>query len=72
VYTYPEVGLYGESRGTDALSEWPLVYNGRILAENSREVIEAGAGSVAMISGLLGDLAGGSVALRDLLAALRL
>jgi thiamine-phosphate pyrophosphorylase len=68
----PVVGLDGVRLAREAIGERPLVAIGGILPVNSREVIEAGAGSVAMISGLLGDLAGVSVALRDLLAALRL
>jgi thiamine-phosphate pyrophosphorylase len=48
------VGLEGVKRAR-ALTTKPLVAIGGITRENARSVIEAGADSVAVIGGLLGD-----------------
>ena len=59
VDTEPVVGLEGVRRAR-ALTRKPLVAIGGITRENARSVIDAGADSVAVISGLVmaGDLAG--------------
>ncbi|HEY2963152.1 MAG TPA: thiamine phosphate synthase [Pyrinomonadaceae bacterium] len=49
----PVVGLEGLRSVREAIGERPLVGIGGITPANAREVIEAGADSVAMISGLL-------------------
>jgi thiamine-phosphate pyrophosphorylase len=67
----PVVGLEGV-RAARALTRLPLVAIGGITGENAREVIEAGADSVAVISGLLPeDGKGMAQRVRDFLAFLR-
>jgi thiamine-phosphate pyrophosphorylase len=67
----PVVGLEGV-RAARALTRLPLVAIGGITGENAREVIEAGADSVAVISGLLpDDDKGMAQRVRDFLAFLR-
>jgi thiamine-phosphate pyrophosphorylase len=67
----PVVGLVGV-RAARALTRLPLVAIGGITGENAREVIEAGADSVAVISGLLPeDDKGMAQRVRDFLAFLR-
>jgi thiamine-phosphate pyrophosphorylase len=51
----PVVGLEGLRAVRNAVGEIPLVAIGGITAENAASVIEAGADSVALISGLLSD-----------------
>jgi thiamine-phosphate pyrophosphorylase len=67
----PVVGLEGVKAARE-LTRLPLVAIGGITSENGREVIEAGADSVAVISGLLpeGDR-GMAERVRDFLAFLR-
>jgi thiamine-phosphate pyrophosphorylase len=67
----PVVGLEGV-KAARALTRLPLVAIGGITSENGREVIEAGADSVAVISGLLpGDGKRMTERVRDFLAFLR-
>jgi thiamine-phosphate pyrophosphorylase len=67
----PVVGLEGV-KAARALTRLPLVAIGGITSENGREVIEAGADSVAVISGLLPeDGKGMAERVRDFLAFLR-
>jgi thiamine-phosphate pyrophosphorylase len=67
----PVVGLEGV-KAARALTRLPLVAIGGITSENGREVIEAGADSVAVISGLLpGDGKRMAERVRDFLAFLR-
>jgi thiamine-phosphate pyrophosphorylase len=67
----PVVGLEGV-KAARALTRLPLVAIGGITKENGREVIEAGADSVAVISGLLPeDGKGMAERVRDFLAFLR-
>jgi thiamine-phosphate pyrophosphorylase len=67
----PVVGLEGV-KAARALTRLPLVAIGGITAENGREVIEAGADAVAVISGLLPQAGQGmSERVRDFLAFLR-
>lgn len=66
----PVVGLDGLRTVRSATRTIPLVAIGGITAANARDVIEAGADSVAIISGLLNDQRGVSTALRALLASL--
>ena len=49
------VGLEGVNEVRKALGDFPLVAIGGITSENFRAVLEAGANSVAIISGLLSD-----------------
>jgi len=56
----PDVGLDGLRAVRDAIGNIPLVAIGGITAENAASVIDAGADSVALISGLL---AGGPAAI---------
>jgi len=49
------IGLEGVNEVRKALGDFPLVAIGGITSENFREVLEAGANSVAIISGLLSD-----------------
>ncbi len=49
----PTVGLYGLSRVRQAIGSIPLVAIGGITCENAREVLDAGADTVAVISALL-------------------
>lgn len=58
----PTVGLDGLRAVREAIGETPLVAIGGITLENAASVIEAGADSVAIISGLL---SGGHAALSD-------
>lgn len=53
--TAPTVGLDGLRAVREAIGEFPLVAIGGITRENAREVIQAGADSVAVISALLSD-----------------
>ena len=67
----PVVGLEGV-KAARALTRLPLVAIGGITSENGREVIEAGADSVAVISGLLPeDAKRMAERVRDFLAFLR-
>jgi thiamine-phosphate pyrophosphorylase len=67
----PVVGLEGV-KAARALTRLPLVAIGGITAENGREVIEAGADAVAVISALLPQAGQGmSQRIRDFLAFLR-
>jgi thiamine-phosphate pyrophosphorylase len=67
----PVVGLEGV-KAARALTRLPLVAIGGITSENGRQVIEAGADSVAVISGLLPeDGKGMAERVRDFLAFLR-
>ncbi|HEX6284630.1 MAG TPA: thiamine phosphate synthase [Pyrinomonadaceae bacterium] len=66
----PVVGLDGVRAVRKAIGERSLVAIGGITHENSRDVIMAGADSVAMISGLLKDPAGIVAAVRSLLETL--
>jgi thiamine-phosphate pyrophosphorylase len=67
----PVVGLEGV-KAARTLTRLPLVAIGGITSENGREVIEAGADSVAVISGLLpGDGKRMAERVRDFLAFLR-
>jgi thiamine-phosphate pyrophosphorylase len=66
----PVIGLEGLRAVRDAIGEKPLVGIGGITAANAREVIDAGADSVAMISGLLASPTEVSSTLRDLFASL--
>ena len=67
----PVVGLEGV-KAARALTRLPLVGIGGITAENGREVIEAGADAVAVISALLPQAGQGmSQRIRDFLAFLR-
>ena len=65
----PIVGLDGVRVVRDAIGDKPLVGIGGITPANAREVIAAGADSVAMISGLWTASASASTILRDLFAA---
>jgi len=49
------VGLEGVNEVREAVGDFPLVAIGGITSENFRAVLEAGANSVAIISGLLSD-----------------
>ena len=49
------VGLEGVNEVREAVGDFPLVAIGGITSEDFREVLEAGANSVAIISGLLSD-----------------
>ena len=53
--TAPVLGLDGLQAIRQEIGEFPLVAIGGITRENAREVIEAGADSVALISALLSD-----------------
>lgn len=53
--TAPVVGCDGLRAVREAIGEFPLVAIGGITRENAREVIEAGADSVAVISALLSN-----------------
>jgi thiamine-phosphate pyrophosphorylase len=66
----PVVGLAGVRTVRDAIGDVPLVAIGGITPANARDVIEAGADSVAMISGLLTSPEGISATLRTLLRSL--
>jgi thiamine-phosphate pyrophosphorylase len=70
VDTEPVVGLEGVRRAR-ALTTKPLVAIGGITRANARSVIEAGADSVAVISGLLGQGESVEDVVRDFLALLR-
>lgn len=63
----PTVGLDGLRAVREATGQTPLVAIGGITLDNAASVIEAGAGSVAIISGLL---SGGSATLSDRFRAL--
>ena len=65
----PVVGLDGLRSARRLLGDRPLVAIGGITAENCREVIKAGADSVALISALLSDPAKISTNMRLMLAA---
>lgn len=62
----PVVGLAGVRTVRDAIGDVPLVAIGGITPANARDVIEAGADSVAMIRGLLASPAEISATLRAL------
>jgi thiamine-phosphate pyrophosphorylase len=64
------IGLEGVRRAR-ALTSKPLVVIGGIMRENARSVLEAGADSVAVISGLLVDGKSVGEAARDFLEILR-
>jgi len=66
----PVVGLDGLRAIRDAIGDVALVAIGGITPANARDVLDAGSGSVALISGLLHDPGGVSTILRDLLASL--
>ena len=66
----PVVGLEGVRVVRDAIGEKPLVAIGGITPANAREVIEAGADSVAMVSGLLSGREAISSRLRNVLTSL--
>jgi thiamine-phosphate pyrophosphorylase len=66
----PEVGLEQLRAVREAIGQLPLVAIGGITPANARAVIEAGADSVAMISGLFADPLGVSATLRALLNSL--
>ena len=66
----PVVGLEGLRVVRAATGSLPLVAIGGVTPANARDVIEAGADSVAMISGLLSGPGNISSKLRDLLASL--
>lgn len=66
----PVVGLEGVRLVREATGTVPLVAIGGVTPVNAREVIEAGADSVAMISGLLAAPGEVSARLGELLAAL--
>lgn len=66
----PVVGLAGVRTVRDAIGDVPLVAIGGITPTNARDVIAAGADSVAMISGLLASPEGISAILRTLLRSL--
>jgi thiamine-phosphate pyrophosphorylase len=68
--TEPVVGLEGVRRAR-ALTTKPLVAIGGITRANARSAIEAGADSVAVISGLLADGEGVEQVARDFLELLR-
>jgi thiamine-phosphate pyrophosphorylase len=68
--TSPVVGLEGLRRVRDTIGPLPLVAIGGITPTNAREVLEAGADSVAMISGLLANPSQISATLRNLLQSL--
>jgi thiamine-phosphate pyrophosphorylase len=53
--TSPVLGLEGLRAVRDAIGDFPLVAIGGITYANAREVLEAGADSVAVISALLSD-----------------
>ena len=65
----PVVGLEGLRVVRAATGSLPLVAIGGVTPANARDVIEAGADSVAMISGLLSGPGNISSKLRDLLAS---
>ena len=66
----PVVGLEGLRVVREATGSLPLVAIGGVTPANARDVIDAGADSVAMISGLLSGTGNISSKLRDLLASL--
>ncbi len=66
--TWPVVGVEGIRTAKQALGDKPLVAIGGISLANASEVLDAGADSVAMISGLWSGLAHLSPALRTLVA----
>lgn len=66
----PVVGLDGLRAVRQAVGNLPLVAIGGISPANARDVIDAGADSVAMISGLLTGPAGFSATLRAVLDSL--
>ena len=53
--TAPVLGLEGLRAVRDAIGDFPLVAIGGITEANAREVLEAGADSIAVISALLSD-----------------
>ena len=65
--TAPVLGLHGLRTVRQAIGEFPLVAIGGITHANAREVMEAGADSVAVISALLANPARISEATRSLL-----
>ena len=67
----PVVGLEGVRWARDAIGERPLVGIGGVSQASAREVIEAGADSVALIHGLLAEPAAIPERLRSLLASLQ-
>lgn len=67
--TSPTLGLEGLRAVRNAIGAIPLVAIGGISAANAREVVEAGADSVALISALLSDPRQISEAIRALLRA---
>lgn len=69
--TAPVVGLDGLRVVREAIGEFPLVAIGGITHENAREVIQAGADSVAVISALLSNSTGITRATRSLLQDLQ-
>jgi thiamine-phosphate pyrophosphorylase len=66
----PVVGLQGIRAVREAIGDMPLVGIGGITPRNARDVIEAGADSVALISSLLADPQRIPVTLRTLLKSL--
>ena len=68
--TSPALGIEGLLAVRDAVGDMPLVAIGGISHANAREVIEAGADSVAVISALLSDPAGITDSMQTLLASL--
>ena len=69
--TAPVVGLEGLRVVRESIGEFPLVAIGGITRENAREVIQAGADSVAVISALLSNPTGITRATRSLLQDLQ-
>ena len=65
--TAPVLGVEGLRRVREAIGAFPLVAIGGITRGNAREVIEAGADSVAVISALLSSPTGITEATRSLL-----
>lgn len=70
--TFPTLGLAGLEAVRKVVGNFPLVAIGGISHANAREVIEAGADSVAVISALLSDPARIAGATRTLLQSLPL
>ncbi len=65
----PVVGLQGVADVRKAIGDLPLVAIGGITRENFRSVLDAGADSVAVISGILSDPDGISSSARDFVPA---